>query len=271
MPSFERIGEIQSQVLGGKLYQACNLSDLYNDPDFGAWPNSLNGLFLTSLSMSVSIDLQTFVPTFGVGDYSTLAGIIFDDHFYQVDENTLPTIDNVLLADDSLTFDKFDAESDFPILKEVVLPNGEVLYPQPLGYDYGPHPISFGLILPNPVNELTFRFSDNDTDIVTQTHTFVSVSDPNLSPAALSCEMQNPFNPGGKIRLSGLKRDSLSLSIYDLRGRKIGSIHEGGTSHGELNLHWDGSVGGKKLDSGVYFLRVVQADKTLLKRFTIIK
>ena len=271
LPSFERIGEIQSQVLGGKLYQACNLSDLYNDPDFGAWPNSLNGLILTSLSMSVSIDLQTFVPTFGVGDYSTLAGIIFDDHFYQVDENTLPTIDNVFLADDSLTFDYFDAESDFPILMEVVLPNGEVLYPQPLGYDYGPHPISFGLILPNPVNELTFRFSDNDTDIVTQTHTFVSVSDPNLSPAALSCEMQNPFNPGGKIRLSGLKRDSLSLSIYDLRGRKIGSIHEGGTSHGELNLHWDGSVGGKKLDSGVYFLRVVQADKTLLKRFTIIK
>ncbi len=271
LPSFEQIGEIQSQILGGKLYQACNLNDLFNDPDFGAWPNSVNALVLASLSMTLSIDMQTFEPTFGLGDYSIPAAIIFEDHFYQVDENTLPTIDNVFLADDSLTFDYFDAESDFPILMEVLLPSGEVLYPHPLGYDYGPHPISFGLILPNPVNELTFRYSDNDTDTVTQTHTFVSVSDSNNSPAALSCDMQNPFSPGGKIRLSGLKRDNLSVSIYDLRGRKLGSIHEGGTSHGELNLHWDGSVGGKKLDSGVYFLRVIQADKTLLKRFTIIK
>ncbi|NLW18488.1 MAG: T9SS type A sorting domain-containing protein [Candidatus Cloacimonetes bacterium] len=270
IPSFERIGEIQSQVLGGKLYQACNFSDLYNDPDFGTWPNSLNGLLLTSLSMSVSINLQTFVPTFGLGDYSTLSGILFEDHIYQVHENTLPTIDNVFLANDSLTFDYFDAESDFPILMEAVLPTGEVLYPEPVGFYYGTQPTSFSLLLPSPATQITLRYADNDIDIVEEQYHFTSVSDPGQSPSALACTMQNPFK-AGNIRLSGLKQGDVTVTVYDLRGRKLGLIYDGGASRGELDLSWDASVGGKALPNGMYLLRVTQPGNTLLKRFVITK
>lgn len=270
LPSFERIGDVESQILGGKLHHACELDDLFNDPDFGTWPNSVNALLLGSLSMTLSVDPETFTPTFGIGDYSVPAAIIFEDHFYQVDENTLPAVDNVFLANNTLSFEYFDEESDFPLIMELLLPDGQVLHPQPLGYEYSLQPITFNVDLPNPVSQVTLRYADNDIDIIEELHVLTGVSDPAQIPSALSCAMQNPFK-AGNIRLSGLKQGDLKLEIFDLRGRKLGKIHEGSTSRGELDLPWDARVDGKALKNGLYILRVTQPHKTLLKRFVITK
>ena len=66
-PVFQRLGNIQSQVSGGKLYMSCLISDLTADVSFGEWPNVTKTLIQTCATMRISMDLSTMTPTFSAG------------------------------------------------------------------------------------------------------------------------------------------------------------------------------------------------------------
>jgi len=103
---------VQSTVSGGKLWLACNIQDLANDPDFGGWPSASGTLLFVGATMRVTVDLGSGTPEFGFGDYAGTALAYFDDHRYLAMANSLPQISNLSLNQQSglLTFDYLDAE-----------------------------------------------------------------------------------------------------------------------------------------------------------------
>ena len=50
LPEF--VGDIDYTITGNNLYMAANMSDIFNDPDFGEWPNEYEAVVLTGLTVS---------------------------------------------------------------------------------------------------------------------------------------------------------------------------------------------------------------------------
>ncbi len=83
----------------------------------------------------------------------------------------------------------------------------------------------------------------------------------------LSQNYPNPFNPTTTIPF-GLNEDSnVELVVYDILGRKIRTLVDGPRTAGRYEVPFNS----RELASGVYFYRLTTNDKTLLKKFTLIK
>lgn len=274
-PTFARVGNIQSQVSGGKLYLACNLADLTGDPDFGIWPNAFNALMVTSLSMKIDIDLQTMQPEFGFGDYSSVGMLEFTDYRYQVSQNTLPQYLNFELPQNPpvLSVDYLDADGDFPLIAEfqVEKPVVDTVQLTPNSQDYSQIVNYTTQFSYNPMIA-TLRFSDNGIDIVEYDYLIGDAPPPGASVPQLSCAMPNPLGPGSNlITLSGLEKGPLEVGIFNLRGQKLAELYQGIAVQPELQLNFSGAVNGIRLGSGIYFLKLRHNGRVVLHRFVISK
>jgi len=68
----------------------------------------------------------------------------------------------------------------------------------------------------------------------------------------------NPGSEGFRIRFTLAADDWVQLSVYDIKGRWVGSIHEGFTTRGEHEAVWDARTpAGERLSPGLYFVRLV--------------
>jgi hypothetical protein len=274
MPTFARLGSIQSQVSGGALHLACNISDLTADPDFGAWPNVSASLVLMGVTMAIDIDLQTMEPTIGLGDYSTPGYVVFIDNYYQVAQNSLPVCaGNNWDAENSLLYISYDdADGDFPLIAQVKVASDawiEALPVEPLNpghtmyYAYVPNSGS------SPV--FSYNFSDNGIDMVSGTWSPVSLEDENLVPASISCSMPNPLRSGHTIKITGLNSNACQVQLFNLKGQKMGNLFAGKSTSDALNIAWDGRLKGKILPSGVYFIRIENSGIIKTHKFVIAK
>jgi len=270
MPVFTRLGNVQSQVSGGALNLACNISDLTADPDFGSLPDAL---LMLGLTLKIDIDLANMEPQMGLGDYSTPAVVIFQDNFYQVNQNTLPvcTFNSYDTITRLLQIDYLDAEADFPLLAEAELPDGTILQFVPTGVDYS-LAVTYTLQLPSAeVDSLTWRFSDNGFDIVQDVIHFVANQDSYLIPSALSCTMANPvYSFPVNINLKGLGNSPVSIKIYNIKGQKVAELNQPPTGNGELNIIWNGIASRNRLTSGVYFMKVENGKQSLTRKFVVV-
>ena len=270
MPVFNRLGNIQSQVSGGALNLACNISDLTADPDFGAMPDAL---IMFGLTLKVDIDLTSLEPQLGLGDYSTFGFIIFQDNYYQVSQNTLPvcTFNSYNPSTGMLQIDYWDAEADFPLVNEAILPDGTILQFLPTTLDFS-SPVTYTLQLPViEVDSLVWRFSDNGFDIVQDVIHFVANQDSYLIPSALSCTMANPvYSFPVNINLKGLGNSPVSIKIYNIKGQKVAELNQPPTGNGELNIIWNGIASRNRLTSGVYFMKVENGKQSLTRKFVVV-
>lgn len=191
-PSFARIGNIQSQVSGGKLYMACNIADLVNDPSFGPWPNQYNMLMFTSATIRVDLDLGTMQPSFGFGDNSSIGIIEFLDLHYNVPFNSLPQIAIMGNGTQMVNVQYDDPDGDFPLIAEFETEFGQIIPLIPSGLDFS-QSVIFSTMLPAGVEYGVIRFSDNESDIVQLIWTIVSNEDPINTPPAIKITMPNPF------------------------------------------------------------------------------
>lgn len=275
MPFYERIGDIQSQVQGGKLYLACNLADLTGDPDFGPWPNLVNALTFTSVSMRAAYNLSTMEIEFGFGDYSTPALVIFQNNVYDHDMNALPQCQNLVVneADNTVSFEYWDPNGDFPLTAQFVITDGPTIDLEPQSYDYSQNVVYTG-VLPYLPQTGYVLLSDNGLDMVQYNYDGSAVEDGELAPPGLACQMDNPLRLGAapfSIKLSGLNRSPLQVNVFNMRGQKLGTIYSGGVARDELEFRWDGKVNGSSLTSGIYFLRVLQDGRALARKFILTK
>ena len=77
------------------------------------------------------------------------------------------------------------------------------------------------------------------------------------TPLKLHGNTPNPFNPRTSIRFN-LERDAtVSVDVYDLRGRHVANLASGPRPAGDQSVSWDGRDDrGRPLGSGVYLYRV---------------
>ncbi|NIO28679.1 MAG: T9SS type A sorting domain-containing protein [Candidatus Latescibacteria bacterium] len=84
----------------------------------------------------------------------------------------------------------------------------------------------------------------------------------------------NPFGEGTatQILLSLPAPGPLSVSIYDVNGRKIRELFNGPASQSGLLLRWDGrNDGGELVGSGVYFCRAKIGKITVARKLTMVR
>ena len=82
----------------------------------------------------------------------------------------------------------------------------------------------------------------------------------------------NPFNPSTMIELSVPREGRVTVAIYDTRGARVRTLHDGALAAGHHAMRWNGcDDGGRAVASGVYFARaagggVVATSKLVLAR-----
>ena len=82
----------------------------------------------------------------------------------------------------------------------------------------------------------------------------------------------NPFNPSTRIRVSLAAPGPVSLTVYDLIGRRVAVLMEGEGAAGVYELEWTGRDDlGRMLPSGVYVYRLVAGTYTEARLMTFVK
>ena len=97
--------------------------------------------------------------------------------------------------------------------------------------------------------------------------------DKSTFPKSISIEPNypNPFNPSTKIPLTVLKKEKISIVIYDSNGEFINEIYSGELTPGRVEFIWNGiNQENLKVTSGVYFCKIVQNGQFISSRKMIL-
>jgi flagellar hook assembly protein FlgD len=94
------------------------------------------------------------------------------------------------------------------------------------------------------------------------------------SPVAydLNQNFPNPFNPTTTISFTIPENETLSLKIYDILGRNVRTLVEGGYAAGSYNIVWDATdMNGNAVSAGVYFYTIKAGSYVETKRMLFMK
>jgi choice-of-anchor B domain-containing protein len=82
----------------------------------------------------------------------------------------------------------------------------------------------------------------------------------------------NPFNPSTTIKFDLAKNQLIQLNIYNILGQKVRSLYSGLKAAGQHEFLWNGNNDiGQTVSSGIYFYRLITANKILTHRMIFIK
>ena len=101
----------------------------------------------------------------------------------------------------------------------------------------------------------------------------LNISDFNFpSKFSLYQNYPNPFNPVTKIKYDIAKQGNVSLSIYDIKGRKIISLVNKQQEAGTYSVLWNGRNDfGENLPGGLYIYRIESGSFLSTKKLLYIK
>ena len=77
----------------------------------------------------------------------------------------------------------------------------------------------------------------------------------------------NPFNPVTNINYIVNEASNISISVFDLLGRKIQTLDNGFKHSGEYQLSWDASY----LSSGIYYIQISNENQLINQKVTLLK
>jgi endo-1,4-beta-xylanase len=101
-----------------------------------------------------------------------------------------------------------------------------------------------------------------------------SVESEGTAPVRFGLESNypNPFNPMTGIRYSVPSMESVTLTVYNLKGEMIRTLADGRVSGGSHLAVWDGlDDGGLPMPSGVYVVRLEAGNRSTSKRMVLIR
>ena len=82
----------------------------------------------------------------------------------------------------------------------------------------------------------------------------------------------NPFNPKTTISFSLNRATEVKLSVYNMLGQKVTTLHSGYLNSGIHSYDWDGTnFHAETAASGIYFYRLETRDYAVTKKMLLIK
>ncbi len=108
-------------------------------------------------------------------------------------------------------------------------------------------------------NIKSIRLTDSDSD-VNPVNYYSAVNYP------------NPFNPETTIEFNNVRKQSVNVSIYNMKGQKVVQLFDDVMEEGVNKLHWKGlDENGISVGSGVYFYRINTPDRKLDRKMLLLK
>jgi len=100
----------------------------------------------------------------------------------------------------------------------------------------------------------------------------VGVPDEMPAPGAGLTAAPNPFNPRTTVSFELPTSQDITLTVHDLRGRRLDELARGHYVSGVHSLSWDGrDARGRELPSGTYLLRLVGGDVRESRRVALVR
>ncbi|MFH1011341.1 MAG: EF-hand domain-containing protein [bacterium] len=103
-------------------------------------------------------------------------------------------------------------------------------------------------------------------DVPTETET-MGDSPAGLTSVTLDPAYPNPFNPTTSLKLSLQEAAFVTLSVYDITGRLVQTLHRGSLSPGTYSFAFDGT----RLASGVYFVELRAGEAVSIQKMMLSK
>jgi flagellar hook assembly protein FlgD len=89
---------------------------------------------------------------------------------------------------------------------------------------------------------------------------------------ALSQNYPNPFNPSTTFTYDVPEVSEVTITVYSLLGKEVRTLYSEQQMPGRYTETWDGTDNtGRKLASGVYFLRMQAGSYSKLRKMTLIR
>jgi hypothetical protein len=89
---------------------------------------------------------------------------------------------------------------------------------------------------------------------------------------ALGPGQPNPFGRDVRFGVTLARAGDLEVSIHDLTGRLVVTLHRGAATEGGHTFLWDGrDAGGARVPGGVYFYRARSAGQTLARKVILLR
>lgn len=88
----------------------------------------------------------------------------------------------------------------------------------------------------------------------------------------LSQNYPNPFNPATIIRFAIPEQERVTLSIYNLLGKKVITLVDKTMAAGKYDVTWDGTdEAGANIASGIYFYQLKYKDKIKIQKMLLVR
>ncbi|RLA40867.1 MAG: flagellar basal body rod modification protein, partial [Gammaproteobacteria bacterium] len=132
------------------------------------------------------------------------------------------------------------------------------------------------------VDMIDSRTTDNTVVVATHANgvysasgVFTAIEDEDqLVPQEFSLEQNypNPFNPTTTIRYTLNKSEAVTLTVFDISGKKIVDLVRGNQAAGLHTVSWNGkNNSGQAVPSGTYVYRLTTGSKTESRKMTLVK
>lgn len=93
-----------------------------------------------------------------------------------------------------------------------------------------------------------------------------------LPEAQLHAAIANPYRPMGTIGFSVNEATDVRLEVFDVRGRRVTTLANGTVAPGLHQATWDGrTTGGREVQAGTYFLRLVAGSSAETRKITLVR
>ena len=103
-------------------------------------------------------------------------------------------------------------------------------------------------------------------------HAKAGVEHQPIAKVSLGQNEPNPFNPMTTIRFSLDSSRHASLRVYDVSGRLVRTLVDRDLNAGQPVVVWDGKTeAGVSSPSGVYFYRLIDGERVLTRRMTLLR
>jgi hypothetical protein len=93
------------------------------------------------------------------------------------------------------------------------------------------------------------------------------------STGLLTPAYPNPFSDATTFRFSAKAGDQISLTIYDVRGRRVAvPLESQVATAGEQSVQWNGTdVNGQRLASGIYFAKLGAGNQSFSQKVFLVR